>query len=73
MASNLDGHLRKIEIAFLENCSDTMLYQIHSESLENCHFHIFAILVAEAVGHFGLLRCINLKGLHSQIILADFD
>ena len=31
------------EIVFLEDRPDTMLYHIHSESLEICHFHVFAI------------------------------
>ena len=35
-------NLRKIEIAFLKDHSDTMLYQIHLECLENCLFHVFA-------------------------------
>ena len=34
---DLGDYLGKIEIAFLEDCSDIMLYQIHLESLENCH------------------------------------
>ena len=33
----LGDYLGNIEIAFLEDCSDIMLYQIHLESLENCH------------------------------------
>ena len=33
-------NLRTTEIAFLEYRSDTTLYQIHSESLENCHSHV---------------------------------
>ena len=35
---------KKNEIAFLEHRSDTTLYKIHSEGLENCQFHVFAIL-----------------------------
>ena len=31
--------LRKSEKAFLEDNSDKMLNQIHSQGLENCHFH----------------------------------
>ena len=37
-------NLYKIKIAFLEDRSDINLYQIHSEGIENCHFHVFAIL-----------------------------
>ena len=36
-------NLRKIKITFLEDGSDTTLYQTHSERLKNCHFHVFAI------------------------------
>ena len=43
MAAILDGHLQKIEITFLEDRSDPKLYQTHSESIENCYFHVFAI------------------------------
>ena len=57
-------NLEKIEIAFLEDRSDTILYQIHSESPENCHFHVLAILATASVGHLGLPSRMNLKGLH---------
>ena len=64
-------NLRKIKI-FLENYSDIKLNQIHSESLENCRFHIFAIFyfcnyyffVTAAVGHPGFPSRLNVKGLH---------
>ena len=53
-AAILDGQ-------FVKNCNtsckefyDTILVQIHSEVLENCHFHVFAILVTAADGHVGL-------------------
>ena len=36
-------NLQKIEIAYLEDCFDTMLYQIYLESLENCNFYAFVI------------------------------
>ena len=42
MVAILDGNLRKIEIAFLEDGSGPTLYQIHSASFQNCHFHVFA-------------------------------
>ena len=35
----LGDYLGKIERAFLKDCSDIMVYQIHLESLENCHLH----------------------------------
>ena len=38
--------LPKIEINILENRFDKMLYRIHSDSLKNCHFHVYG-------GHFG--------------------
>ena len=65
----LDGRL----IAFLEDSSDTMFHQIHSESLENGHLYVLLFLVMAAVGHLGLLSHINLKRLHLQIILTEFD
>ena len=37
MVAILDGHLCKIEIAFLEDCLDTTWYPIHSDGLEYCH------------------------------------
>ena len=57
-----------IKIAFLENHSDSMLYPIHLESLENCYFYVFAIF---SNGHLRLPSRINLEGLHLQIILID--
>ena len=66
---------RQIELTFLEDRTDTM-YQIYSETLENCHFYAFAILVRAAVGYLGLpsrINFINLKGLHLEIILVEFD
>ena len=35
--------LQKLEMACLEDHSDTMLYQINEESLEICNFHVFSI------------------------------
>ena len=61
------------EIVFLEDRPDTMLYHIHSESLEICHFHVLLFLVTIAVGHLGLPSRINLKGLHLQVIPTEFD
>ena len=66
-------NFRKIERAFLENCSDTMLYKTQLESLQNCHFPIFLILVMAAVSRLGLPIHINLKGLYLQTILTEFD
>ena len=36
-------NLRKNETDFLEDRSDTMLYQIQLESFENCHFHDYSV------------------------------
>ena len=36
-------NLRKLEMTCLGDHSDTMLYQINKESLENCNFHVFSI------------------------------
>ena len=49
----------KIDIAFREDRSDAMMYQLHSEALENCHFDVFAILVTATVGHLGLPSPLN--------------
>ena len=65
--------LGKTEKAFLEDSSDTTLFQIYSESLGNYHFHVFAVLVIAAVNHLGLPSHINLKGLYLQIIVTEFD
>ena len=60
-------YLQKIEIAFLEDCCGIMLYQIHLESPENCHFHIFAAILSNGVvGH--LFDC-----PHFQSILTELD
>ena len=66
-------YLRNSEIAFLEDRSDTMLYPIHAESLENRIFKFLLFLVTAAVGHLGLPSRINLKGFHLEIILIEFD
>ena len=46
MAAILDGQF------VCEDSCHTILVRIHSEVPENCHFYVFAILVAN--GHLGL-------------------
>ena len=65
--------MKKTVIASSEEFGDTVLAQIHSEVLEHCHFHVFAILVTAADSHLRSLGHINLKRLHLQIILIDCD
>ena len=72
-AAILDVNLWKIVIASCEVVCDTMLVRIQSEVLENCHFHVFLLLVTAADSHLGLPSHINLKGLHLQIILTECD
>ena len=49
-------NLRKIEIeiAFLEDCSETILYRIHSESHESCLFNVLLFSVTATAGHLRL-------------------
>ena len=60
---------------FAKNRSDTIKYQIHSEGLENCRFHVFAFCSnsSHQPNHFGMASHINLTGLHLLIILTEFD
>ena len=63
--SHLDGHfVKKKFIASRKETSDTILTLIHSEVLQNCNFHVYAILVTAANGHLGLPSGINLKKLY---------
>ena len=43
MTAILGGQFAKNCNSFYKDCFDTVLYQIHSEILENSHFRIFAI------------------------------
>ena len=73
MTAIFDGQfakMKKKKKSFLENCSDTILYRIHSEGLENGHFHALFSVTA-AVGHLKFPSRINLKGLHLHIILIE--
>ena len=60
----------KIVIASCKDLCDTILVRIHSEVLENCHFHVSTIFLAKAA--MGLLE-LNLKQLHLQLILIECD
>ena len=63
-------NLRKIKVAFLEDYSGTMVYQIHSPSLQNCHFYALIFLSNGRCRHLGLHSRINLKRFHLQTILS---
>ena len=72
MAVILDVFVKKFKSSS-EGSSDTILVQIHSEGLANCHFHCFADSIRAVDGHLGLLGRINLKGLYLEIILTEAD
>ena len=73
MAATLDSQLSKIEIAVFEDRSDTMLYLIHSEGLENCHFHVVVFSFFYFSNYsplpFWTVRSHKFKGLH----LVEFE
>ena len=49
-------NLNKIKIDFLEDRSHMNLYQIYSESLENCHFHVLAVFLLRQLS--AILDCL---------------